>query len=294
MANENIQKMPNVGMKCFEVSSTITSMTKTIVLVLLLSFSMCIKFDYLQNTFSYHVNGLSSHGLISNKSMNHGNVTLKAANYKQGNEEAFKWLNVNISNLKFIQSFPKIIHFISISGNINIDNRLNKEHKTNIDAFYRLYGGDGGWKIIVWNNKNVRNVFCLETGVNFEQCDFFMNSSLSSQYGVTLSMKMDILRFMIMYKFGGMYFDADFVALRNINDIIAEKIDEHGLIIFDELYEPSIITLLVAYPKQKCVETAYNIIMNTIKLKHLDSYHRTGVLFWKGYVINERYLSDKV
>ena len=50
-------------------------------------------------------------------------------------------------------------------------------------------------------------------------------------------MKSDMLRFVIMHEFGGMYFDTDFIALRNMDQIIRDKIKEHGLIVVHEVNE---------------------------------------------------------
>ena len=126
-----------------------------------------------------------------------------------------------------------LIHFIWINNDVRTKNNFDRQTQRNLKTFsiYRKLG----WKIIVWDNAEVYSVFCVDTDNNKELCEILTNVELNKQHKITLAMKSDILRLFIISEFGGMYFDTDFIALRNMDHIISNKIKDHGLIVAHSL-----------------------------------------------------------
>eukprot|EP01083_Nonionella_stella_P060918 158861_1 len=230
--------------------------------------------------------------LKNDNNMNHHRSeddVLNMNHYKHEMENEFIKLNITISDLQFIHKLPKLIHFVWISNSINNDNEMDDQHTHNINTFYKIYSPDA-WKIIVWTNRNARHVFCNKNDIDssdIELCNLLANETLSDAYGMNVVMKADILRYMILYKFGGVYFDSDFVALRDLTDIIKQNIDKHGLIVCNEDYGAHAYLsngFFIAYAKNKCVQMAKDNVAHSLTLRHrsrLPANRRTGPYFWK-------------
>ena len=147
----------------------------------------------------------------------------------------FRALDIHSHDIKFMHKLPMLIHFIWINNDIRTRNNYDKKTDENLKTF-SIYEKTG-WKIILWDNRKVYNIFCTDTKKNEELCQILTNVTLAKQYKITLSMKSDMLRFVIMHEFGGMYFDTDYIALRNMDHIIRYRIKEHGLIVVHEINE---------------------------------------------------------
>ena len=97
-------------------------------------------------------------------------------------------------------------------------------------------------------------------------------------------MKSDILRIFIIHEFGGMYFDTDFIAVRNMHHIIRDNIKKHGIIVAHEINEKrstySSGGIFAAYPGNVCIENAKNHVVSAIKGNQLSNI-RTGPFFFK-------------
>ena len=217
-----------------------------------------------------------------------GNKTIQEI-YKIEREKKFKLLAIETKEIKFTHNLPMLIHFIWINNDVRTKNNYDKETEENIKTF-SIYEKIG-WKIIVWNNKNVHNIFCADNNnnKNKELCEILTNVTLTTQKKITLSMKSDMLRFFIIHEFGGMYFDTDFIALRNINHIIGEKIQQHGLILANEVYERRSMYLagefFAAYPGNICIENAKNHVIKAIKGNE-PSHVRTGPYYFKKAIVS--------
>ena len=130
-------------------------------------------------------------------------------------KEIVFFFKIDLERIQFIHKLPKIIHIIWITHNISKDNKVPDDVQKNIMTFsmYR----DSGWNIFVWNNEKVRKIFCdydNQTHHHKDFCDLLMDQKLSHKYGINLAMKADMLRYFIIYEFGGIYFDSDFISIK--------------------------------------------------------------------------------
>lgn len=91
---------------------------------------------------------------------------------------------------------PKIIHLIWVGGERpkKFDYLLNEIKRINHD-----------YEIIEWNDSNID--FDLINKKAFDECE-------------NLGAKSDILRFEVLYKYGGVYLDYDFLQLKKFDDIL--------------------------------------------------------------------------
>ena len=155
--------------------------------------------------------------------------------YKREKEDKFKILNIHSHDVKFRHNLPMLIHFIWINNDIRSRNNYDNKTEENLKTF-SIYEKTG-WKIILWDNRKVYNIFCTDKDINKDLCEILTNVALAKRYMITLSMKSDMLRFFIMHEFGGMYFDTDFIALRNMEHVIRNGIKNNGLIVVHEVNE---------------------------------------------------------
>ena len=199
----------------------------------------------------------------------------------------FRALDIHSHDIKFMHKLPMLIHFIWINNDIRTRNNYDKKTDENLKTF-SIYEKTG-WKIILWDNRKMYNIFCTDTKKNVELCQILTNVTLAKQYKITLSMKSDMLRFVIMHEFGGMYFDTDFIALRNMDHIIRYGIKEHGLIVVHEINERRSVYLgrefFAAYPGNICIENAKKHVLVAIKGKE-PSHVRTRPYFFKKALVS--------
>ena len=84
-------------------------------------------------------------------------------------------------------------------------------------------------------------------------------------------------------------FDTDFIALRNMDHIIRNKIKEHGLIVAHEVNESRSMYLagefFAAYPGNICIGNAKNHVLEAIKGKEALNI-RTGPYFFKKALVS--------
>ena len=103
-------------------------------------------------------------------------------------------LNNEYNNIH--EHIPKIMHFIWLGNNKMPDIYLEY-----IDSWIKHHND---WTFCFWNDDNI---------------PLLINQELYDKTHI-LAMKADILRYELLYIFGGVYVDCDFLCLRNINDII--------------------------------------------------------------------------
>eukprot|EP01084_Bolivina_argentea_P153889 268307_1 len=213
--------------------------------------------------------------------------------YMNKNKLLFQILNVTLSESNFIYKLPKLIHFIWISNDISVDNDLQKQIQKNIATFINIYSPNG-WNTIIWRNKQIRQVFCENYNFfkseNDEKCVFLYNITLSNEYRISAAIKADMLRYLIMERFGGLYFDTDFIAIQSIENLVIQNIDQHGLIVANEGGWASTIMsngFFASYPNNKCVIRANNKtnIINAMKRKTVSADLRTGPYYWKRVIV---------
>ena len=96
---------------------------------------------------------------------------------------------------------PKIIHQIHM-GEQPLSNQELKWQQT-----WKKYNPD--WELILWNDERLKTINIINEKY-LDSCDNY-------------SMKSDILRFDILYQFGGVYVDTDFECLKNLDPFLSEK-----------------------------------------------------------------------
>lgn len=105
--------------------------------------------------------------------------------------------NIN-SNLTYNPKIPKIIHQIWLGG------KLPNEFKKITEKWLKLHPD---WEYKLWDDVNIKELFPL-----FNQKYF--NES------VNLAEKSDILRYEILYRFGGVYIDTDYECFKNFDFLL--------------------------------------------------------------------------
>lgn len=93
-------------------------------------------------------------------------------------------------------TIPKKIHFVWVGGNrpATFDYFLNEVKRINND-----------YEIIEWNDHNI---------------DFELKNQELYNNTTNLGAKSDILRFEILYKYGGIYMDYDFLQIKKFDDLL--------------------------------------------------------------------------
>ena len=111
------------------------------------------------------------------------------------NEVLFNKYN-NLNTIRLKNGIPKIMHFIWIGKNIIPDLYIYY-----IESWIKNHED---WLFFFWNDNNIPKL------INQKEYD---NSN-------TYAMKADILRYELLYIFGGIYIDCDFLCLKNIESLI--------------------------------------------------------------------------
>ena len=193
--------------------------------------------------------------------------------YFMEKEKKKKKLNIQSHDIKFMHNLPMLIHFIGISNDIRTRIIYDKKTEENLKTF-SVYEKTG-WKIIPRaTEKHATHFAPITTGIkNF--VTFLTNVALAKQHNITLSMKSDILRFVIMHEFGGMYFDTDFNAIRNMDHIIRNGIKNNGLIVAQEDNKKRSMYLaggfFAAYPGNSCIKNAKNYVVAAIRGEEMSN-----------------------
>ena len=91
---------------------------------------------------------------------------------------------------------PKIIHLIWLGGSLP-DKFISLRNK--------IIEINGDYEVIEWNDNNIN--FPLMNSKLFESC-------------TNLGAKSDILRFEVLYKFGGIYLDYDFLQVKKFDELL--------------------------------------------------------------------------
>jgi len=109
---------------------------------------------------------------------------------------------------------PKIIHQIWIGPNKRPDMWLNTFAKNYIETYPEF-------EYILWTEKNIENLF-----------NDFSTYKLLYDNELTWNGKSDILRYIILYKYGSIYIDADSVWVKNKNfSELIDKVNNTGVFV---------------------------------------------------------------
>ena len=87
------------------------------------------------------------------------------------------------------------------------DKNLSKQELEWQEGWRRL---NPSWQYIMWDDKKIKNELRITHPKIFKSCKSF-------------SEKSDILRFEILYQFGGLYIDTDFECLKNIDPLFKDR-----------------------------------------------------------------------
>lgn len=96
---------------------------------------------------------------------------------------------------------PKTIHIVWVSGQ---DKSIPKFVLRNVETWKN---NNPSWDVIIWNSSMVRENLSEQ----------FVNLVENITVG---AWKSDLLRYKILYEFGGIYVDADIVSLRSVEEIV--------------------------------------------------------------------------
>jgi len=122
------------------------------------------------------------------------------------------WFNLNTDKLdkyKYLlekenKTIPKIMHFIWIGNN-----KIPDIYLEYIESWLKNHND---WIFCFWNNENIPKL---------------INQKYYDDTNI-YAMKADILRYELLYIFGGVYIDCDFLCLKNIDEIISKYIGFSG------------------------------------------------------------------
>lgn len=126
--------------------------------------------------------------------------------------------------------FPKHVHQIWFDFENKSNNATGTLHKENTELIqdtrnhvlrsgfeYTLWGMNDANKFVEFHYPYLKHVFNKPMRYNIVKCDLF--------------------RYLLMYHFGGMYIDLDFVLLRDMNEIFDEQ--ERDIVLFEEWHNSS-------------------------------------------------------
>ncbi len=102
---------------------------------------------------------------------------------------------------------PKIFHFIWISDNLDVDNEVPEYITANVNTFFNL---NTKYDIRIWTNRYIKKLID-------EQDDILKNFIYSLD---SLVQRTDVLRMLILNKFGGIYCDSDMICVNNFDDLL--------------------------------------------------------------------------
>ena len=161
---------------------------------------------------------------------------------------------------------PKIIHQIYFDLGIgNIEN--NKVFFESHNKFKSLKD----YKYILWNKKDCENL--VKSDFN-EYFDFYNNFRFEIQ-------KIDFIRFCILYKYGGIYVDLDFLPLKNFDDLLVSDIVFHNI----RYIKPNYSYIENDFMGSKSNLTFWKKLMNYCYTEYNDKKNIKIYDIWKGRFI---------
>ena len=115
---------------------------------------------------------------------------------------------INVSD----NNFPKIIHQIWLQGykNLSVDNKKKIEITKQINS---------NWKYILWDEIKILELINEDTNLINKYYKF-----------IYLHQKVDFSKFVILYKYGGIYLDMDCEVVKNLDKLVEEN-SQHDMII---------------------------------------------------------------
>lgn len=182
-----------------------------------------------------------------------------------------KNLNIYIQNIQKIQnislfSYEGLIHFIWIGEDSS--EVIPERYLSNVQTFKNM---NPKAKIMIWNNENILKL---------------LNDKRYLEYYKNLPKhiyKSDFSRFLIIYLFGGLYCDLDFLCVYNLYDMLHDK----DVALFFEPNEqtklPYLINIGVLYSKNKNNEIFLTIVEDMIHNNNNAVYSTGQIILSKLY-----------
>ena len=172
------------------------------------------------------------------------------------------------NNEKIPEKIPKIFHQVWLGS--EYPKKYEKLKQTFID-------NNPDWEFKIWTDKDV-NKFDLVNKKIFDKCK-------------NMGSKSDIFRYEILYKFGGVYIDTDFICLKPFNDLLyLDFFSGNG-----QVSEPEIFNGLIGTtPKNRLIKKVIDSISEINENNFESIMKSTGpYLFQKVFFENIDY-SEKV
>jgi mannosyltransferase OCH1-like enzyme len=228
---------------------------------------------YLDINFIYYENNEILENFIKKIKLRTINNFQYLINYNLINELYIKniWYSLNNNNLEkyeILFNSEKLIHFIWIGNN-----KIPDIYIEYIESWIKKHSN---YKFCFWNDENIP-LLINQT--------YYDNAK-------TYAMKADILRYELLYFFGGIYIDTDFLCIKNIDKLICKYDGFSG-------YESAkyIAIGLMGFKKYDNIlyniikNISYNIIINSDNNKSIPEL--TGPIYftemWKAYCNDKHY-----
>lgn len=153
---------------------------------------------------------------------------------------------------------PKIFHVIWVGSKKN-------PNKENITSWTKH---NPGWRIQIWGNDDI-------SPENFSNYEYILKANKPAQ-------KADIMRYEIMYKYGGIYVDTDFECFKNIEELLYDKL---CILCHEDEFDNTGMTnaMFGSIPGHDIFKYAIENIKNA-KLNTIDVNIETGPIYLKNCV----------
>ena len=116
-------------------------------------------------------------------------------------------------NISYIGKIPKIMHTIWIQGYEEIPAENKKKYE-------QIKEMNSNWQFMFWDNEKIEEILKEYPSLS----NIYNNSEKVNGMGNHFALKSDIARFVIMEKYGGLYFDMDFDCILDTDELF-DKLD---------------------------------------------------------------------
>ncbi len=170
----------------------------------------------------------------------------------------FHFLKVRERKPRRFKAIPKIIHQIWIGPK-----KLPKKCIPLMKSWTRLHPD---WEYKLWNNEDLKSFKC------------FSGRAISSSKNI--GSKVDILKYEILYRYGGVYIDADFESLQPL-DILVENSKFFVGLFANDIIGNGIIGSIAQHP---ILKTLLEFFKKTERLSRNNPLKQTGPYIFSKYI----------
>ena len=111
-------------------------------------------------------------------------------------------------SISYIGKIPKIMHTIWIQGYEEIPAENKKKYE-------QIKEMNSNWQFMFWDNEKIEEILKEYPSLS----NIYNNSEKVNGMGNHFALKSDIARFVIMEKYGGLYFDMDFDCILDMDEL---------------------------------------------------------------------------